>query len=556
MLGRNSFPPIGELPYLLTLPAYGFFWFRLSTDAAPPRWHTERLPVEDLAVLVLFDGWNSFFRSRVVPWRIGMAEKTRAQLERELLPRFMRRQRWYAGKAEPLNRVTLAEHALLEAGRLQEWLLALADVQGTAPVRATSCRWPMAFDDDDEERTRDAGCAGRQQGSPAGEDGRAGRRDGRRALLPRAGEAIGSGREVLKAKAAACTSSRRHACSPRWSATRCRRSRRCTRLTTEQQLASLLGDRLFLKAYRRVQPGINPELEMGRFLTDVVGYANSVPVAGSVEFHAADGTVWTLALLQAQVSNQGDAWHFTVDQLARLLEAHMLPGTDPQAGMPRSPIRTRCWHGAWLNFTSRWPAHGDPAFDPEPVPPADLQAHGRRRCAGTCVDTLALLAARRDGWAPPLASLADAAAAPAPAAGACRRCGPRRAARPEDAPAWRPAPGSRCWSARDDFLIIDFEGEPQRRSRAACQAQRAARCGRHAALVRLRAPHRVAPAALPDPELERPGRPWRAWAWACAPPSSHLCRSGASGGLWTTTACFAAVRTSCSSCSNSRRALL
>ena len=41
------------LPYLLTLPAYGFFWFRLATDAAPPHWHAERVTTEDLPVLVL-----------------------------------------------------------------------------------------------------------------------------------------------------------------------------------------------------------------------------------------------------------------------------------------------------------------------------------------------------------------------------------------------------------------------------------------------------------------------------------------------------------------------
>src|SRR5213075_2557842 len=100
LLGRTSFPPIGDLPYLMTLPAHGFFWFRLATDAEPPSWHTERLPVEDLQTIVLFDGWNNFFRTRVVPWRIGMAEKTRTHLERELLPQFLSRQRWYASKSE------------------------------------------------------------------------------------------------------------------------------------------------------------------------------------------------------------------------------------------------------------------------------------------------------------------------------------------------------------------------------------------------------------------------------------------------------------------------
>ncbi len=65
---------------------------------------------------------------------------------------------------------------------------------------------------------------------------------------------------------------------------------------------------------------MNPELEMGRFLTDVAGFTHSVPVAGSVEWVDADGQVWTLALLQAQVANQGDAWTATVDQWQRWLE--------------------------------------------------------------------------------------------------------------------------------------------------------------------------------------------------------------------------------------------
>ena len=101
MLGRAAFPPVGELPYLLTLPAHGFYWFRLATDAEVPHWHEERLVRDDLPVLVLFDGWSSLFRDRVVPWRIAMAERvTRSQFEREVLPRYLESQRWYAAKGE------------------------------------------------------------------------------------------------------------------------------------------------------------------------------------------------------------------------------------------------------------------------------------------------------------------------------------------------------------------------------------------------------------------------------------------------------------------------
>ncbi|MDH4052344.1 MAG: maltose alpha-D-glucosyltransferase, partial [Rubrivivax sp.] len=156
MLGSSAFPPIGDLPYLLTLPAHGFFWFRLAADAAPPVWHTDVLANDQLPVLVLFDGWNSFFRDRVVPWRISMAEKSRKQLENELLPGFMPRQRWYAAKTEPLARVALTAHAMLPAGTLQ-WLLAVVKTEGNAEPARYFVPMSIAYEDHDEERYRALG---------------------------------------------------------------------------------------------------------------------------------------------------------------------------------------------------------------------------------------------------------------------------------------------------------------------------------------------------------------------------------------------------------------
>ena len=80
MLGRAAFPPIGELPYLLTLPGYAFYWFRLSREAEAPPWHDERAAREDLPVLVLIEGWGSFFPERVAPWRVSLASALRAHL--------------------------------------------------------------------------------------------------------------------------------------------------------------------------------------------------------------------------------------------------------------------------------------------------------------------------------------------------------------------------------------------------------------------------------------------------------------------------------------------
>src|SRR2546421_221713 len=63
LLGRTSFPPIVQLPYLLTLPGHGYFAFRLAKDAKPPAWHEERLAPARLPVLVLSPRWQEMVDS-------------------------------------------------------------------------------------------------------------------------------------------------------------------------------------------------------------------------------------------------------------------------------------------------------------------------------------------------------------------------------------------------------------------------------------------------------------------------------------------------------------
>src|SRR5690606_18535961 len=149
MLGRESFPPIGDLPYLLTLAAHGFYWFRLATDVPVPHWHEERLSPEEVPVLVLFDGWHSFFLDRVVAWRIGMDEKVRAQLETQVLPAFMGLQRWYAARGEKMARARLADHVLWQT-QSGSWLLALVEPEGAAEAARYFMPLVLAWEDADE----------------------------------------------------------------------------------------------------------------------------------------------------------------------------------------------------------------------------------------------------------------------------------------------------------------------------------------------------------------------------------------------------------------------
>jgi maltose alpha-D-glucosyltransferase / alpha-amylase len=460
LLGRTAFPPIGELPYLLTLPAHGFYWFRLATDVDVPRWHAEHLAPEDLPVLVLFDGWSSFFRDRVVPWRIRMAEKTGAQLEAEVLPRFIEKQRWYAAKGVPIARARLVDHAMWQVGK-HNWLVPLVEVEGP-PERATYLvPLALAWEDGEDERLRALAPATIAKVRQQANVGVLGDAFADEAFCHAVVAAIGAGTEVATAhgklrfeptKAFAKLAGTDHASLP---ASR--------PLALSSNTIVTLGERLFLKGYRRLRPGENPELEVGRFLTEVAGFANCVPVAGAVEYLSGDGTTMTLGLLQGFVANQGDGWAYTLDYLERFLEDYRTAPGEPPADV----------HGGYLALTHTLGQRtgelhralaartGDPAFDPEDVVPEDVTEWKQRTRAEAKI-TFDLLEERFAALAEPARAearillersaevLAHIESFPAPA-GAMRKIrfhGDYHL--------------GQVLLAKNDFVIIDFEGEPAR----------------------------------------------------------------------------------------------
>ncbi len=80
------------------------------------------------------------------------------------------------------------------------------------------------------------------------------------------------------------------------------------------------GDRLILKLFRRIEEGVNPELEIGRFLTERTSFAHVSRVAGALEYQRRKGKTTTLAILQSFVPNEGDAWQYTLDTLNRYFQ--------------------------------------------------------------------------------------------------------------------------------------------------------------------------------------------------------------------------------------------
>ncbi len=460
MLGRTAFPPIGELPYLLTISAYGFLWFRLATDAVVPSWHEPIVSVEERPVLVLFDGWTSLFRDRVVPWRIGMAEKTRAQFETDTLPRYIETQRWYASKGTPIDRARIAEHVLWQEDKIT-WLMALIEIGVNEEAAGYFLPLALAWEERDDERVRNLSAAAvakvRQQSS-VGVMGDAFAdeifcRSVVSAMAARRQIPLSNGKLEFRptaafAKLAGADFAELPVQRPRGS---------------QSGTVVALGERLMLKGYRRLDIGTNPELEMGLYLTEVVHFKNCAPLAGALEYMADNGQSRLLALLQGYVANQGTGWSYSLDYVRRHLELYRttpandaLPANAHEAYL--TMIRVLAQRTAELHRALSQPSQ-DAAFAPQPILRADIDAY-RQRAMDTANRALDLLAAK-------LASVpaADGERAKAVLERRAQILARIEALVPDAAPGVKTRIHgdfhlAQVLVTRNDFVIIDFAGEP------------------------------------------------------------------------------------------------
>jgi maltose alpha-D-glucosyltransferase/alpha-amylase len=168
--------------------------------------------------------------------------------------------------------------------------------------------------------------------------------------------------------------------------------------SAEQSNTSILyGDRFILKLFRRHEPGLNPDAEIGRYLTEKTNFNRIPPFAGSIEYvGGADAEPATLAMLQGLVTNEGDGWKWTLEELDRYFET-CAPITFPEgitdelknpvdlSERPTSPL-ARDHVGIYLDSAAtlgRRTAElhlalasptGDPAFAPEPLAAQDFEA--------------------------------------------------------------------------------------------------------------------------------------------------------------------------------------
>lgn len=95
-------------------------------------------------------------------------------------------------------------------------------------------------------------------------------------------------------------------------------------VTAEQSNSSIIYDHMaILKCFRRVVAGINPDVEVSRFLTTRAGFSHTPAMLGSISYVSTNGVEHSLGLLQAFVPNDGDAWEYVQTELDDFLTAAM-----------------------------------------------------------------------------------------------------------------------------------------------------------------------------------------------------------------------------------------
>jgi maltose alpha-D-glucosyltransferase/alpha-amylase len=236
-------------------------------------------------------------------------------------------------------------------------------------------------------------------------------------------------------------------------------------LGAEQSNVSIaFGNKVILKLYRRLRAGDQPDVEVARFLTDVGHFANTPQFLGQIKHQAPRGETTTLAAAFAFVPNQGDAWSFITEALYQDLNDF---GLQAAGGAGSAEFASDLMVGGLLGqrtaelHKSLAAATDDPAFAVEPLHPADVLVWSSEAIveAQAALDQLQELLPGLSEGARELATqlLAKrnqlierlgAGAGMTPSGGRSRIHGDYHL--------------GQVLATADDFMIIDFEGEPRR----------------------------------------------------------------------------------------------
>ncbi len=316
LFSGNEFPLIGDNPYLLTLSPHTFFWFSLKPQAQ------QRSEDEAPARLDLSVTWDQLFRD-------GMPEPLAAVL-RQYLPNC----RWFAGKGKSIRRVTLLDYDTLTLGEEKAHLLLIQVTFRNGPRQMYFL--PLSFCTGQEchailsdypayvvasmKLKKTEGLLYESIITPAfGEHllqlFASGRNRRNRPLQARRGRHF---KKILNGNSLPIPSEL---------------------LKAEQSNSSIIfKDTFFLKLYRRLDEGLNPDVELSEHLTEKTRFENLSDYAGALEWYRSGKPDINIGVLLEWVPSESNAWDYTIDSLERYYHQALLEkeSAAPEPAQPRS----------------------------------------------------------------------------------------------------------------------------------------------------------------------------------------------------------------------------
>ncbi|MDF3929443.1 maltose alpha-D-glucosyltransferase [Pseudomonas putida] len=384
MLGGSAFPPIGQLPFLLTLPPYAFYWFLLASRDRMPSWHiqaTEGLP--ELTTLVL--------RKRMEELLQAPASDT---LQSTILPQYLPKRRWFAGKEGPIDAVRLCYGVRFGTAATP---VLLSEIEVLSDGTATRYQLPFGLLREEQIHT-----ALPQQLalSRVRRTHQVGLITDAFVLEPFIHAVMQACQDGLRLPCGDSEGELRFECTEQLAGLALDDESEVRYLSAEQSNSSVvIGDRVVLKLIRRVNPGIHPELEMSAYLT-AAGFANISPLLAWVSRVDEQHAPHLLMIAQGYLSNQGDAWGWTQNTLERAIRDQMEP-TRIDAEAHTDALAELSGFAALLgqrlgemHLLLAAPTE-DPAFQPRPSDARDSE-RWRAQISTELTHALDLLAQHRD----------------------------------------------------------------------------------------------------------------------------------------------------------------
>ena len=306
IFGRTEFPPVGDSPYFLSLSPHTFYWFTLTVKQEDLLLHGFKTDLPSLAV--------------VGNWKTAFVTSQLSEMLLSLLPNYLRSNRWFIGADRTIQSFEISEivpvecnNSIGEESTVYILFLLLNYTEGMPETYVLPVGWEELKGEPDDRaiarlhfpESSEAGVLFDAAGDKGLLSALLGAIATARTYAGKTGELLGIADQIF---------------------------------SSDQDLSNLephlfkkeqsntsagYGDQFVLKILRKVEEGINPELEIGRFLTDRNPIQHYAPIAGALEYHTPEKQVITVGILQKLIPDSRDAWSYTLDTLRDYFEQVM-----------------------------------------------------------------------------------------------------------------------------------------------------------------------------------------------------------------------------------------